>query len=606
MKLLKRLLIYARPYHHFLPEYLIYTFFGIVFGLLNFTMLIPLLNLLFGNGEQTTVIPAEPSFSVSISYLIDLFNYHFLSIAILKGKMAAMAFVCVIIGAGTVLSNFFRYMSMRVLVRLKLKMLEKLRVSLYDKLLDQSQRFFHSRKKGDILSTLTNDVQEIEYSVISSFQTLLRDPFVIIAYFIALFYLSPSLTLFTLFFFPVSGILISQISKRLKKKGYFNQEMLGKILHTSDESITGIRIIQAFRAGDRFKKNFRDLNGQFTRSSKALFNQREIASPLSELLGVIVIIVVVMYGGNLVLQGSLSGSMFITYLALYSQILQPAKNLGTAITNMQRGLVATERVFNIIDEPVSIMEKTNAIQAGDFSNEIRFENVVFAYDESSVLNNISFTIPRGKMIALVGKSGSGKSTLADLLLRFQDVNEGKVLIDGIDIRDITLESLRGQIGLVNQEPILFNDSILNNITMGAEADMEKVKSAARMANASEFIEQLEEGFETKVGDRGSRLSGGQKQRIAIARALYKNPPILILDEATSALDTESERLVQDALHHLMENRTTLVIAHRLSTIQHSDEIIVLDAGRIAERGTHAEMSAKNGLYRKLCDLQSFE
>ncbi len=382
--------------------------------------------------------------------------------------------------------------------------------------------------------------------------------------------------------------------------------MLGKILHTSDESITGIRIIQAFRAGDRFKKNFRDLNGQFTRSSKALFNQREIASPLSELLGVIVIIVVVMYGGNLVLQGSLSGSMFITYLALYSQILQPAKNLGTAITNMQRGLVATERVFNIIDEPVSIMEKTNAIQAGDFSNEIRFENVVFAYDESSVLNNISFTIPRGKMIALVGKSGSGKSTLADLLLRFQDVNEGKVLIDGIDIRDITLESLRGQIGLVNQEPILFNDSILNNITMGAEADMEKVKSAARMANASEFIEQLEEGFETKVGDRGSRLSGGQKQRIAIARALYKNPPILILDEATSALDTESERLVQDALHHLMENRTTLVIAHRLSTIQHSDEIIVLDAGRIAERGTHAELSAKNGLYRKLCDLQSFE
>lgn len=606
MKLLKRLLTYARPYHHFLPEYLIYTFFGIVFGLLNFTMLIPLLNLLFGNGEQTAVLPAEPTFSVSISYLIDLFNYHFLSIAVLKGKMAAMAFVCVIIGAGTLLSNFFRYMSMRVLVRLKLKMLEKLRVSLYDKLLDQSQRFFHSRKKGDILSTLTNDVQEIEYSVISSFQTLLRDPFVIIAYFIALFYLSPSLTLFTLFFFPVSGILISQISKRLKKKGYFNQEMLGKILHTSDESITGIRIIQAFRAGGRFKKNFRDLNGQFTRSSKALFNQREIASPLSELLGVIVIIVVVMYGGNLVLQGSLSGSMFITYLALYSQILQPAKNLGTAITNMQRGLVATERVFNIIDEPVSITEKTDAIQAGEFSKEIRFENVVFAYDETSVLNNVSITIPRGKMIALVGKSGSGKSTLADLLLRFQDVIDGKVLIDGNDIRDITLESLRGQIGLVNQEPILFNDSILNNITMGAAADMEKVKSAARMANATEFIDQLEEGFETKVGDRGSRLSGGQKQRIAIARALYKNPPILILDEATSALDTESERLVQDALHHLMENRTTLVIAHRLSTIQHSDEIIVLDAGRIAERGTHAELFAKNGLYRKLCDLQSFE
>lgn len=606
MKLLKRLLFYARPYHHYLPENLIYTFFGIVFGLLNFTMLIPLLNLLFGTAQGLAPAPDLPEFSFSISYLSTLFNHYFLSIAHESGKMDALGFVCIIIGISTLLANFFRYMAIRVLVRLKLSMLQKIRIALYDKLSEQSLSFFNRRKKGDLLSTVTNDVQEIEFSVISSFQTLMRDPFIILSYFLALFYISPSLTLFTLFFFPVSGLIISQISKRLKKKGYFSQELLGKILHTTDETLTGIKIIQAFRAGGLFRENFRKLNGDFTRNSKSLFNQREMASPISELLGVTVIIVVVMYGGHLVLEGELGGSTFITYLALYSQILQPAKNLGTAITNMQRGLVSAERIFEILDAPVAIKDKNDAQPISGFHHSVKFNQVSFAYDEKEVIRNVSFEIEKGKMIALVGRSGSGKSTLADLLLRFQDCKSGSVTIDGVDLRDIQLDSLRAQIGLVNQEPILFNDSIFNNITMGAAgADPEKVKAAAISANAHEFIEQLDERYQSNVGDRGSRLSGGQKQRIAIARALYKNPPILILDEATSALDTESERLVQDALQHLMENRTTLVIAHRLSTIQHADEIIVMDQGEIVERGNHQVLYAKNGMYRKLCDLQSF-
>lgn len=606
MKLLKRLIVYAKPYHHYLPEYLIYTAFGILFGLLNFTMLIPLLNLLFGSTSELPPVNPLPDFSLSVGYFVDLFNHYFLSIAREHGKMDAMAFVCAIIGVSTLLSNFFRYMATRVLVRLKLSMIQKIRTSLYDRLAEQSLSFFHARKKGDILSTVTNDVQEIEFSVITSFQTLMRDPFIILAYFIALFYISPSLTLFTLFFFPLSGLIISQISKRLKKKGYFSQELLGKILHTTDETLTGIKIIQAFRATARFKENFRKLNHDFSRNSKALFNQREMASPLSELLGVTVIIVVVMYGGNLVLSGSLSGSMFITYLALYSQILQPAKNLGTAITNMQRGLVSAERIFEILDAPLSIRDKFNAKELPPFQNEIAFRDVVFSYGEEPVIKSVSFTVPKGKMIALVGRSGSGKSTLADLLMRFHDIQQGSITIDGNELRELKLESLRQQIGLVNQEAILFNDSVFNNITMGLEnADPEKVKQAAISANAHEFIAQLENGYDTNVGDRGSRLSGGQKQRIAIARALFKNPPVLLLDEATSALDTESEKLVQDALQHLMENRTTLVIAHRLSTIQHADEIIVLHQGEIAERGTHAELYEKNGVYRKLCDLQSF-
>jgi subfamily B ATP-binding cassette protein MsbA len=451
---------------------------------------------------------------------------------------------------------------------------------------------------------MTNDVQEIEVSVINSFQIFLRDPFVIVAYFFTLFLISAKLTLFTVIFFPIAGFFISALSRKLKRKGYFSQEMLGRILQHTDETLSGIRIIQAFRAKNVFREKFSVINAGFTSNSKALFNQRELASPLSEIMGVVVIVVLVLYGGNLVIEGDLSGSMFITYLALYSQILQPAKNISTAISNMQKGAVSAERIFAILDAPIAIEDAQNPGESVQFNSSIEFNGVGFKYNTDAVLTNINFVLQRGKNLALVGKSGSGKSTIADLMLRFYDPTEGRILLDGIDIRTLSQDALRSQIGFVNQDPVIFNDTVLNNITMGnAMHDMEAVKIAAHNAHALGFIEQMEQGFDTVLGDRGSRLSGGQRQRIAIARALYANPPILILDEATSALDTESEKAVQEAITELMKNRTVLVIAHRLSTVRNADEILVLHGGIVAERGTHSELMQQKGVYHRLQELQ---
>lgn len=605
MKILRRLLAYARPIHHYLPEYFIYTLLGIVLGIVNFTMLIPLLNLLFGSAE-VAVPSAPPAFEFNLSYFNQLFNYHVGRLAAESGKLSALMLVCAVIAGATILSNLFRYLGTRVQTRLKLKVLERLRNELYSKVTNQSLSWYNKSRKGDVLSTMTNDVQEIEASVISSFQILLRDPFAITAYFVSLFLLSAKLTVFTVLFFPIAGGLISTLARRLKKKGYFSQEMLGRIMQHTDETLSGIRVIQAFRARKRFQEKFQEINYGFTANSKALFYQRELASPLSDILGVFVVVVVVMYGGNLVIQNELSGSMFVTYLALYSQILQPAKNISTAVTNMQKGVVSAERIFAVLDAPVEVEDAAQAREAEPFSSKLEFKNVGFRYDTDPVLQNLSFELPQGQTLALVGKSGSGKSTIADLLLRFYNLPEGEILLDGVNIRELKLDSLRRQIGLVNQDPVIFNDTILNNITMGqTQPDRKRAEEAARNAHALEFIAQMEQGFDTVLGDRGSRLSGGQRQRIAIARALYANPPILILDEATSALDTESEKLVQDAISTLMKGRTSIVIAHRLSTVQNADQILVLDRGRILERGTHQSLYNEGGLYRKLVDLQSF-
>ncbi|MEX1189946.1 MAG: ABC transporter ATP-binding protein [Bacteroidia bacterium] len=604
MQQLKRLLSFVRPVHHYFPEYFIYTLLGILFGLVNFTMLVPLLNLLFNEGAATQEVLTKPDFSLSISYFTESFDYNLNAIVQTKGKLYALGFVCVCIATATLFANLFRYLANRVMVRLRMNMLERIRNQLYEKIVTQSMSFYNKIKKGELLSTMTADVQEIEGSVVSSFQSLLRDPFVIIAYFVALFYLSPQLTVFTILFFPVSGILISSLARKLKKKGFFSQEYLARIVHHTDETISGIRIIKAFRSSELFKKRFADINRSFSKVSKDLFNQRALASPISELLGVLVIVTVVMYGGHLVIKGELSGSVFITYLALYSQIMQPAKNISTAVTSMQKGFASADRIFLALDEEVKVKDPENPISPGEFKEAIALSNVVFAYGEKNVLEDINFTLEKGKMIALVGRSGSGKSTLSDLILRFYDVVEGKICIDGVDIRAMTQEDLRSMIGFVSQDPVMFNDTVWNNITMGdPSANAERVIVAAENANAAEFISGLEDLYETPIGDRGSRLSGGQKQRIAIARAIYSNPPILILDEATSALDTESERLVQDAISKLMASRTSLVIAHRLSTIQHADEILVMDEGRIVERGRHEELLALKGLYYRLHEIQ---
>ena len=602
MRPIKRLFEFARPLHHYFPEYFIYTVFGIVFGLINFSMLIPMLDVLFNsNPTEPAVYPEH--FSFSIDYFRQLFNYYFNYFSLSKGKWYSLLYVCIIILIATLLANFFRYMAVRVLVRLRMIMLERIRLRLYDRFTDQSLAFYNKQKKGDLLTVITHDVQEIEHSVINAFQVFLRDPFIIVAYFITLFYWSPALTLFTLIFFPFSGIVISVISRSLKRKGYFNQDLLSKILQSVDQTIGGIKIIQAFGARKFFQSQFAKLNRSFSKSSKSMFNQKELASPLSELFGVLIIVTVVLYGGNLVLNGDMKSSVFITYLALYSQILQPAKNISSSITSLQKGIVSVERVYGLIDTPIEIKNDKNPLRLEEFHESISFNNVNFSYGEQPVLKNINLEIQKGKMIALVGHSGSGKSTLGDLVPRFYDIQDGTILIDGKDLKKIQLDDLRSKIGIVTQEAIIFNDTVTANITMGKELDQEKIEQAAATANASEFITTLEKGYDTTLGDRGSRLSGGQKQRLAIARAIYKNPPILILDEATSALDTESEKLVQDALDKLMRNRTSIVIAHRLSTVRHADEIIVLKQGEIVERGTHDELLKADGYYKRLVDMQ---
>ncbi|ATL46914.1 antibiotic ABC transporter ATP-binding protein [Chitinophaga caeni] len=608
MKTFKRLLGYAFPLRHYIPEYVIYTIVGVIFGLFNFVMLIPMMDTLFNKEAVIKAIPL-PEFSYSIQYFKDLFNHYYTSLVLNGGPIHALVFVCCIIATCTIIANLGRYMASRTMIRMRMKILENLRNTLFRRLLGQSLSFYHNRQKGDILSVVTNDVQEVENTIVNSVQVLLRDPFVIVSTFILLFIISAKLTLFTIFFFPISGYLISYISKKLKKKGYYSQEMLGKILNVSEESLGNIKVIQGFGGESFVEGKFAKVNKGFTKISRSLFNQRELASPISELLGIVVVVILIIYGGYLILgeDGTLTAPAFIAYIGAYSQIIQPAKNISNAITGLQKGLVAGERIFAMIDEPVKIEDSPDAEPVASFDKNIEYKNVTFRYDQQNVLQDVSLNIEKGRMIALVGRSGSGKSTMVDLLPRFYDVTEGQLLLDGKDVKGLKLRDLRHLMGIVSQEAILFNDSVFNNIAFGQpDADPGAVIKAAKIANAHEFIENLENGYETTIGDRGMKLSGGQRQRLTIARAIFKNPPILILDEATSALDTESEKLVQDALDKVMQSRTTIVIAHRLSTIQHAHEIIVMDKGHIVEKGTHDMLMQNNGTYKKLVEMQEFK
>ena len=605
MKVIKRLLKYATPLHHYLPEYIIYTILGIVFGLINFTMLIPILNILFGITKSDTITQA-PGFSLSINYFIDLFNYHFTNIVATRGKMYALGFVCVIIFFAALLANLFRFLAIKVLIRLRLNMMERIRNELYAKLTHQSLHFYHTSRKGDILSAVTNEVQEVENSLINALQAWLKEPFIVIVYFIGLFYISPTLTLFTIIFLPVSGLLIASITNKLRKYGHYNLGLLGKILSHTEETISGIRVIQSFAAEKYSINRFKKINREFSRTSKKMFSRRELTMPLSETLGITVVVIIIMYGGYLLVtnQSTLTGSLFITYLALYSQIIQPLKSISQASGNVQRGIVAGEKLFSLLDEPVKIEEKKDTIEKISFDKTIELRNVSFRYTTQDVFSQINLTIHKGQSVALVGESGSGKSTLADLISRFYDPTEGHVLIDGIDAKNIKLTHLRSLISFVSQDAVLFNDTIFNNIAFGTpDASLEKVKHAASVANADSFIEQTDNGYNTIIGDRGMNLSGGQRQRLTIARAVFKDAPVLILDEATSSLDMESERLVQDAINKMMQHCTSIIIAHRLSTIRHVDEIIVLQKGAIVERGNHEELLRKQGYYSRLVQLQ---
>jgi subfamily B ATP-binding cassette protein MsbA len=565
-----------------------------------------MLDILFKQKEKITVIPDLPSFELSVDYITSVFNHYFIKIVITRGAVDSLLFVCGLIVVCVILANLFRYLERVMATKIRVDLVKNIRMDIFGKVTQLHIGYFNNERKGDLISRFTNDVNEVEGAVMNSLKAVLKEPITIVVYFYMLFTISPQLTLFTLLVLPLTGGVLAEIIKRLKKQATQSQESLGRILTILDETFSGMRVIKAFNARKFVIDRIERESGFYRATSKSMAYKNELASPVSEILGVLIISGIIFFGGNMVLSNdaTLESSAFMTFLAVFTMIIQPAKSFSNGITSLQRGTASAARIFSIIDLQPVIRSKPNAIELKSFEKSIEFKNVSFAYDTEHVLQNINLTIEKGTTIALVGPSGGGKSTLADLVPRFYDPTQGELLLDGRTLMDYELESLRKQIGVVTQESILFNDTIFNNIAFGMpNVNEEKVIQAAKIANAHDFIMQTENGYQTFIGERGSKLSGGQRQRLSIARAVLKNPPILILDEATSALDSESEKLVQEALFNLMKNRTSIVIAHRLSTIQHADEIVVIQEGKVAERGTHEQLSVKNGLYKKLVDIQ---
>ena len=616
MKNFLRLLNYARPWRRFWPGYIILAILSVIFGIVNYSLISPVLKLLFESpsneqvsAEIATLADKTQEFSMSMDWFENTFQYYMDKIFLANGPLKALLFVCALLVGASLLSNITRYLSQTILVRMRTHIMKKLRTDLFRKVSTMDVGFYHTQQKGDIISRISNDVTEVQNGVADSFHMIFREPLLIIGFITYCFYLSPKLTLVTLITIPLSGLAIGAISKRLRKKAVETQSLMGRIVSHFDEAISCIRIIKGFNAQNYVQENFEETNNAHKKSSRKMLYRQQLAHPTSEFLGITIAAAVLLYGGWLQIHGKLGLSIgtFTVYILCYWRVLEPAKNIAKAYASIQRGLVSGERLFVILDAENTIKEKKDAITLKEFKEGIEYRGVSFSYNENvPVLKDINASIPKGKMVALVGPSGAGKSTFADLLPRFYDVTAGGIFIDGHDIRDYTLDSLTSKMGIVTQESILFNDTVYNNITFGMEnVSREKVVEAARIANALEFIEQLPKKFETNIGDRGENLSGGQRQRIAIARAVLKNPPILILDEATSALDTESERLVQDALYKLMANRTSIVIAHRLSTIRYADDIIVMKDGKIEEEGNHDQLMEKNGIYAGLCAMQVF-
>ena len=607
MKTYFRVLSYAKPLGWLAPQYLIYAILQAVFSVLTLGVLTPVLNVLFKVEKEASEIPESlPEFNISIQYLTEVFDYYFLSI-VQEDRFAALQFICVILIISIFLSNLFKYLLAVISAIVRANVISNLRKALYNRLINMHIGFFTEERKGNIMSKVLADVQEVEGTVVNSLKAVIKEPFMLIGYFIALFFISARLTLITLIILPISGFIISYIAISLKKKARQSQETIGRISDILEETLSGMRIIKAFNAIAFSKDRFQKEVNNYAKFNISMQKRQALSSPTSEFLGVFVVVGVLLIGGGMILKGEseLDAANFIAFIAIYSQLLVPAKALSTAFSNVQRGLASAERVFGIIDLEPNIKDKSTAKKLEEFKSELSFKNVSFAYGEEKVLKNININIRKGETIALVGPSGGGKSTMADLIPRFYDPIDGEVQLDGISLKDITVESLRAKMGIVSQESILFNDTVFNNIAFGKpECTLEEVEQAAKVANAHEFISQMEGGYNAKIGERGTKLSGGQRQRISIARAILKNPDILILDEATSALDSESEKLVQDALTNLMKNRTSIVIAHRLSTIQEADKIYVMQDGEIIEEGKHEVLMEKGGVYNKLIEIQS--
>jgi subfamily B ATP-binding cassette protein MsbA len=605
MKLLSGTYRYIKPYWKHVGLNILFNLLGIFFGLFSITLAIPFLGLLFGTEKIVTEL--KP-FELNAAWLQNCFYYLISGVIQRAGKETALLWMSSSVLLMFLLKNGCRYLAMYFLAPVRNGVIMDIRNALYDKILILPLSYYTNERKGDLIARMTNDVQEIEWSVIGSIEMVFRDPPTILASLIMLFIISPQLTLISFVLLPVSALIIGRIGKSLKRTSDSGMQRTGDLLSIIEETLGGLRIIKAFNAEPTSQKRFYSTNADLKRLMNKIYRKKDLASPISEVLGAGVIVTIMFLGGKSVLAGTggLSAELFMTFILVFSQILPPAKAITQAYYNLQKGRASSERVDKILMSEVTIQDAKNPVSITAFTKSVEFKNVSFKYGTELVLKNISFTLEKGKTIALVGQSGSGKSTLADLLPRFYDVTEGSVLVDGIDVRTSSINSLRHLMGIVSQESILFNDTLINNIALGMpHATEEEVIRAAKIANADEFISQLEHGYSSNIGDRGHKLSGGQRQRISIARAVLKNPPILILDEATSALDTASEKLVQDALNRLMEQRTSLIIAHRLSTIQHADEILVMHQGEIVERGTHTELLEHAGVYKKLYDLQSF-
>lgn len=602
MKRAGKLFSYLKDFRLQVVQFCITTLLAVVFGLFSFTMLAPVLQVLFGTGT-TPVADSKAKGGLNIAGYITQWINDFVA---QHDKLTSLTYIVITVVVFTILKNLFIYLSLNILNPIRYAVLRKLRDDMFTKILSLPIGFFTEERKADLISRMTNDINEIEVSIMNVLESFIREPLTIIFVLVSMILISPQLTVFLVLFLPIAGFVIGRIGKSLKKPSNLAQEYLGSILGIIDETIAGMRVVKAFNAERHQQLKFRETNNTLFRVRKQISRRKELGSPMSETMGVIVVCMILWYGGKLIFSGqsSLTGPFFLTYIGLFYMIINPIKNLSTALNNVQKGAAALDRIEHLLNADNTITDKSDAKSISTFSQSIELKDVRFAYGDKVILDNINLTIQKGKTIALVGPSGAGKSTLADLIPRFHDVTAGEILIDGINVKDYKLFDLRKQMGVVSQEPILFNDTIYNNITLGTGgASAEQVHEAARIANAHNFITQKPNGYETIVGDRGAKLSGGERQRVTIARAVLKNPPILILDEATSSLDTESERIVQDAINTLMKNRTCVVIAHRLSTVQHADEIIVLEKGKVMERGTHNELIAKNGLYKKLVDMQ---
>lgn len=607
-KIYMRLLGFARPIRKYAIPYFFYSLFYALFNSLTFLLIMPILKTMFDADYTFVYVEKLPPLAFNQEYLTALFNFTYSHLFTEYNPENVLLLLAIVTIFVSLLSNLFRYMGAWTVENMRTRTLQRMRNEMFSKVVDMNVGYFSDQRKGDIISKITSDVGVVQFCITNTLQVAFREPFLIIGYTVMMVAISWELALFSVLFLPVVALIIGSIVKRLRHPARTSQQRMGELVSTLDESLSGIKVIKSYNATGYVKQKFYDLSEDLARLTLSMARRQQLASPMSEFLGISAVGVILVFGGSLVFKDALSPEGFIAFIAMFSQITRPVRTFIDQFSNINQGIAAGERIFSIIDAQSEIQDKTGAIELDGLKDKIEFRDIHFSYDGSrEVIEGISFEIKRGETVALVGPSGGGKSTLSELIPRFYDVKAGDILIDGVSVRDYTQDSLRAHMSVVAQDTVLFNDTIEGNIAMGkAGATHEEIVEAARIANADCFIQEAPEGYQTNIGDRGVKLSGGQRQRLSIARAVLKNPEILILDEATSALDTESEKLVQDALNKLLVGRTSVVIAHRLSTIHNADKIIVVDHGRVAEQGTHTELLAKGGIYAKLIELQSFD